>query len=99
MISGKAMIATNVGGTPDIILHEETGLLVEPNDDDGLALAMRRLINDTGLRERLGMAGRASAAQFTGQAIANQFEQLYHRLIHDARGASDEHTVHPLARG
>ncbi len=99
MISGKAMIATDVGGTRDMIRHEESGLLVAANDDDALAIAMRRLIDDAALRERLGTAGRASAAQFTGQMIATQFEQLYRRLISEQRGASDEHNSIPLIRG
>ncbi len=81
MISGKAMIATDVGGTTDMIDHEATGLLVAPDDAGALAAAMRRLIDDAALRERLGRAGQASAAQFTGHTIATQFEQLYRHLI------------------
>jgi glycosyltransferase involved in cell wall biosynthesis len=85
MISGKAMIATDVGGTTDMIAHEQTGLLVAPGDTGALAAAMRRLIDDAGLRERLGQAGQVAAAQFTGPTIAGQFEQLYRRLIEDFR--------------
>jgi glycosyltransferase involved in cell wall biosynthesis len=81
MISGKAMIATDVGGTTDMIDHQTTGLLVPPGDAGALAAAMRRLIDDAALRVRLGQAGQAAAAQFTGPSIAAQFEQLYHRLI------------------
>lgn len=98
MISGKPMIATNVGGTPDMIRHDATGLLVEPNDTVALAEAMRRLIGDAGLRLRLGQAGRAAAVQFTGQAIATQFEQLYRRLISGHAEATNEQDFIPLAR-
>ncbi|HET9223544.1 MAG TPA: glycosyltransferase family 4 protein, partial [Roseiflexaceae bacterium] len=98
MISGKAMIATRVGGSPDMIQHGETGLLVAPDDADELAEAMRRLIDDSALRERLGQAGQASAAQFTGQAIATQFEQLYRRLIGGQIRETYGHDSIPLAR-
>lgn len=97
MISGKAMIATNVGGTPDMIRPEATGLLVEPNDTGALAEAMRRLIDDAGLRERLGQAGYAAAVQFSGQAITAQFEQLYRRLIGGQTEGSYAHDSIPLA--
>jgi glycosyltransferase involved in cell wall biosynthesis len=94
MISGKAMIATDVGGTTDMIDNETTGLLVPPDDAGALTTAMRRLIENATLRERLGRAGQASATQFTGQTIAAQFEQLYRRLAGDRRPETGDSWQH-----
>ena len=51
---GLPCIGTNVSALPEIIVPEETGLLIEPQDPAALALAIRRLIDDRGLRLRFG---------------------------------------------
>ncbi|MGF1522032.1 MAG: glycosyltransferase family 4 protein [Leptolyngbyaceae cyanobacterium] len=55
---GKPVLATNLGGVIDAVHHEENGLLVEPDDDNGIANALLRLCRDPQLRERLGQTGR-----------------------------------------
>jgi len=55
---GAAVICTPVGALPEIIEHERTGLIVTPGDVEGLASALERLIEDPGLRCRLGEEGR-----------------------------------------
>lgn len=47
------IVATNIPGTNEAVIHEETGLLVEPGDDEGLAAAIERLFGDASLRNRL----------------------------------------------
>ena len=54
MAAGLAVVATPVGAVEDIIIPEKTGLLVPPGDVEALAEAIRRLITDEALRERLG---------------------------------------------
>ena len=54
MCMGKAVIASRVGGLPEIIEDEVTGLLVPPGDIDALAGAIVRLVRDAALRQRLG---------------------------------------------
>lgn len=57
--AGKAMlpvVATITGGVPEIIRHEETGLLVQPKDVEGLASSLERLINDRKYAKKLGQA-------------------------------------------
>ena len=58
LATGKPVIAADIGGIPDLIQHEKTGLLVPPNDPDALAAAIRRLLADSGLAASLARAGR-----------------------------------------
>jgi glycosyltransferase involved in cell wall biosynthesis len=81
MSRGRAVIGTRPGGHADMILDGETGLLVPRGDVDALARAMRRLLQDAGLRERLGAAARERAAQFTADVALPRLEQLYAELI------------------
>ena len=52
MACGRAVVATAVDGTPEIVDDEATGLLVPPRDADALAGALRRLLGDDELRAR-----------------------------------------------
>lgn len=61
--AGLAVVATPVGATPDILRHEETGLLVTPGDTPALAESLWRLIEDQPLRERLGENARRFHAE------------------------------------
>jgi glycosyltransferase involved in cell wall biosynthesis len=81
MAAGRAIVASRVGGTPELILHEKTGLLVERSDPDGLALALRRLLGDAGLRQSLGAASRQHLDELTGQGSSvDQLLELYAAL-------------------
>ena len=62
MAAGKAIVATEVGGTPELVRHEENGLLVPPRQPECLADAILRLLDDSALRERMGHAGRYRAS-------------------------------------
>jgi glycogen(starch) synthase len=77
MAAGKAVIASRVGGVPEIVEDGETGLLVAAEDATELAGAIRRLGSDQGLRERLGVEGRRRAKTFDWDAIAEQYLDLY----------------------
>ncbi|HRE46497.1 MAG TPA: glycosyltransferase [Aggregatilineales bacterium] len=84
MAAGLPVVTTTaVGG--EIIDHERTGLLVPPDDPAALAAALRRLIGDAHLRERLGQAARAEiAARFAPDEVANQVEAIYTSLLENA---------------
>ncbi len=56
---GKPVIGARTGGVPEAVLHDKTGLLVEPGDTDALAAAIARLMDDPALAARLGADGRA----------------------------------------
>lgn len=74
--AGRAMVSTDVPGCREIARHEETALLVPPRDAEALAKAIARLLDEPGLRARLGRRGRDvvveefSAAQVVAQHIA-----------------------------
>ncbi len=79
---GKPVIATNVGGIPDMIKDNETGLLVPPNDVKALREGLRRLITDSELRKRLGEAGKRFAEENLGwDAIAQKHADFYKELV------------------
>ena len=58
------MIASNSGGNTESVEHGKTGLLFKPCDINSLDEALKRLINDKGLRQSMGMAGRNKVKQF-----------------------------------
>ena len=58
MAAGLPVVATKVGGVPELVLEGETGFLVPPGDPHSLAAALERLLDDSELRGRLGAAGR-----------------------------------------
>jgi len=59
MACGRPIVATRVSGIPEVVLDGETGFLVEPGDEVGLAEAIERILDAPELAERLGAAGRA----------------------------------------
>lgn len=82
MAFGKAVIATAVGGTIELIEHEQNGLLVSPGNADELADAVCRLYNDAGLRERLGARAQETVAQrFSQSAMVGAYEAIYVDLL------------------
>ena len=58
MALGLPVVSTTTGAIPEIVDHEVDGLLVPPKDADALAAALERLLQDVGLRQRLGEAAR-----------------------------------------
>lgn len=58
---GLPIVAHAIGGVPEAVIHDETGLLVAPGDGTALTQAFARLLADPALRRRLGEAGRARA--------------------------------------
>src|SRR5262249_20388879 len=63
MAAGRAVVASRVGGIPELVADGETGLLVPPGDAEQLAAAIVRLLADAGLRQAMGRAGRARIQQ------------------------------------
>jgi glycosyltransferase involved in cell wall biosynthesis len=83
--NGKATVASDIGGLPDVVRDGETGLLVAPGDRDALGAAMQRLIEDGEVRDRLGGAARERARRFSPDNVVPQFEGAYRTAL-EARG-------------
>jgi glycosyltransferase involved in cell wall biosynthesis len=79
---GLPVIASRIGGLPDIVEDGVTGLLCEPGDAADLAGKMMRLWDDPELCRRLGRAGRAKAQQHYGpEAYCGRLTQAYAQAI------------------
>ena len=86
MAAGKAVIATNVGGVPDVVTHEETGLLSLPGDVPALADAMVRLAASPEDRLRMGAVGRQRAAtRYSIGRLVDDIENLYQSALAEVR--------------
>lgn len=81
MFKGKAIVATNIGGTSEMIVNGKTGLLVPPGDTTALATALQQLIDNPTFCAQLGQAAQAYAAVFMAAVSVPQFEQLYLQVI------------------
>jgi len=80
LAAGRAMVATAVDGTPEVVLHGRTGLVVPPGDATALAAAVCTLLADAGLRAHLGAAGRRWVAErFALSRQVRETEALYER--------------------
>jgi glycosyltransferase involved in cell wall biosynthesis len=78
---GRAVVASGVGGLTQIVRDQSTGLLVPPGDAPALDAALRRLIDDPALRDRMGRAGADHARSFTAEAIVPRFEAVYREAL------------------
>ncbi len=82
MLAERAVVASRVGGIPEVVVEGETALLVPPDDPVALADAIRRLLGDDELREHMGKAGRAHALErFSPATAARSFEALYDEIL------------------
>jgi glycosyltransferase involved in cell wall biosynthesis len=78
MAAGSTVLATRVGGNPEIVDDGDSGLLFMPGDQAQLAAAMRRLIDDRPLAARLSVAARSWADQHVSvRAMADAYEAVY----------------------
>jgi glycosyltransferase involved in cell wall biosynthesis len=81
MAAGLPVVATRVGGLPEMVAQGETGLLVPPGDPPALAAAMSRVLADADLRRKLGRAGRMRVEQeFSLEAMVSRTAEVLLRL-------------------
>jgi len=78
----RPIVATRVGGLPEIILHERTGLLVEKDDSAGLANAIAFLLAHPEIGVQMGAAGRERVREkFTMDRLVDEYQALYRNLV------------------
>jgi glycosyltransferase involved in cell wall biosynthesis len=82
MAAGIPVVATRVGGIPEVVEHERTGLLVPQGDEDQLVEAIERLIRQPSLRTEYGCRARENALScFQWDRVSSRFEDLYDDLL------------------
>ena len=81
MACGKPVVATSVGGIPELVVNGETGFLVAPRDHEGMARALTALLKDESLRQRMGEAGRTRArVDFSAERMVQDTLRVYRRV-------------------
>ena len=82
LAGGRPVVATEVGGLPDVVRDGVDGFLVEPGDVDAMADRLARLAADTNLRRRMGEAGAESVRErYAVERLLDDVDQLYRRLL------------------
>jgi glycosyltransferase involved in cell wall biosynthesis len=89
MAAGLPIIATAVGGVPEIVEHEKQALLVETQNPSALARSIERLLDDPGLCARLSGAARQSISAYTPEAYRDSILSLYQSCLAGNFGASN----------
>ena len=77
MASGIPIVASNLGGIPDIVKHGVNGLLAEPGNDQNLADNLLCLLKDEDIRKKFGDQGKKLVRNFSWDEIAMKTEELY----------------------
>lgn len=82
MASGVPVVATKVGGIPEIVVENKTGYLVNPKDSSNLTNKMTELLKSSSLRKRFSSTGiKRAKNKFTIQRYVNEHEKIYKSLI------------------
>ncbi len=85
MAAGLPVVATRVGGLPDVVQDGRTGLVIPPRDPEALAAALTRLLDDEALRARMGQAGLARAEEYSDEVMFERLEALYAEVLAEVR--------------
>jgi glycosyltransferase involved in cell wall biosynthesis len=81
MACGSAVIAPNAGGPAEVLTNDVNGVLVEPDDVEALADALRQLAEDPGRRARLASAAQLEVAQYRPERLAARYDDLYAEIL------------------
>ena len=81
MACGVSIVASKIGGIPDVVKDMENGLLVPPKDSNALADAIIYLLENEDQREKMGKNGRKKVEDYSWERIAEETEKIYKELI------------------
>jgi len=85
-LMARPVVATRVGGLPEVIVHEQTGLLIDSEDPTELAEAIMTLLKHPETATRMGQAARSHVQEvFSFERYIAAYEELYQKLIHRQR--------------
>ncbi|HEY2988595.1 MAG TPA: glycosyltransferase family 4 protein [Candidatus Binatia bacterium] len=89
-LMARPVVATRVGGMPEVVVHQQTGLLVESENSTGLAAAIAYLLDHSEIATRMGQSGRKRAQEiFSWKRCVDSYDGVYRKLI---ANASHDHT-------
>lgn len=81
MAAGKPVVATRVGGVPDLVEDGHSGFIVEPGDVEGMARCILELLTSLDARRNMGRRARQLAERFRLETVAAQYRQLYYEVV------------------
>jgi glycosyltransferase involved in cell wall biosynthesis len=81
MAAGRPVVASRVGGIPDLVRHGETGLLVAPRDELKLAANISLLLSNPDKADRMGAMGRLKCLEFSLCDMISKLDGLYRSLL------------------
>src|SRR6266516_3260782 len=81
MAMGRPIVASHIGGLPDLVVDGETGLLITPGDWCTLREAIQRLLDNPVLRERMGAMAKRKVVEFQAATVVPRIEQAYQKVL------------------
>jgi glycosyltransferase involved in cell wall biosynthesis len=81
MAAGLPCVATRVGGVPEVVEHSGAGILVPARQEGSFAAALREVLADSALRQRMSRAARVRALAFDVRSAVHQIEAIYERVL------------------
>jgi glycosyltransferase involved in cell wall biosynthesis len=75
------IVASEIGGVPDVVKDGENGLLVPPRDSKALADAIIYLLENEDVRKEMGKNGKNKVVNYSWERIAEETENIYRRLV------------------
>jgi len=83
MLTGRPVVASDIGGLRDVVEHSVTGLMVPPADPEALASALDTLVDDPLARQRMGEAGRLRARQFEAAVVVPRVVEVFEEVLRE----------------
>jgi glycosyltransferase involved in cell wall biosynthesis len=81
MSIGTPVVTTNIGGNPELVVHEKSGLLVSPGDQKALMKAISHVLNSKAMRDQLVRGGKKQVQQFTEERLVGETKIFLQRFI------------------
>jgi glycosyltransferase involved in cell wall biosynthesis len=81
MALGKPIVASNIGGVPDLVIHGKNGFLVPPKNPKELAKYIQVLIEDKDTRAKMGLKGKEMSLNFGAESMIEKIASLYEELL------------------
>jgi len=85
MAAGLPVIASNVGGIPEVVADGDSGVLVEPGNPGALADAILRLCQDERRRREMGRDGKVRASRYAWESVTPQIHAVYQQALEERR--------------